>query len=91
MSRTDSTETDIREGAPYKYGVTQESKSFKEAPEAVLQAVNILTWAGEKAHVDGPEEFRKEPYLDFNECLSIGYLPGGSIGVSFSGRIGPSS
>ncbi|KAH8588655.1 hypothetical protein B0O99DRAFT_693224 [Bisporella sp. PMI_857] len=70
----------INFGAPYKYGVTQESKSFKEAPEAVLQAVNILTWAGEKAHVDGPEEFRKEPYLDFNECLSIGYLPGGSIG-----------
>jgi hypothetical protein len=65
------------QGAPYKYGVRQLSKSFEEAPAVILKAIKRLTWAGEHALTGEFESFKQ-----FNECLSIGYFENTKIGVS---------
>ena len=64
-------------GAPYKYGVSQVSKGFDEAPHVILKAVTRLTWAGKQA-----ADSRLERFHSFNELLSIGYFEGTRIGVS---------
>lgn len=64
---------------PYKYVVAVDSKSFGEAPKAILRALHRLTWAGEQAVTDGT--FQK-----FNELLTVGYFQEQKMGVSCSLR-----
>ena len=52
-----------------------DSKGFSEAPPAILNALNHLTWAGQDAVQDGS-------YRPFNELLCLGYMETQSISVS---------
>ena len=62
-------------GLPYKYIVAIDSRSFSEAPKAITNALNHLTWAGKDAIKDGS-------YRPFNELLCLGYMEKQEIGVS---------
>ncbi|KAK9728583.1 hypothetical protein K7432_000932 [Basidiobolus ranarum] len=53
-------------GEPYKFVTSVDTIPFSEAPESVIQAMNILK--------------RETGYQDFNELLSIAYLQGQKIG-----------
>lgn len=78
-------------GARYKFGVSVQSKGFDEAPDAILQAVQRLKWAGQTA-VPMAAQFIESTGLtgadihdanvDFNECLSLGYMEEDRIKVS---------
>lgn len=82
---------DGRQGAKYKFGVDVQSKGFDEAPDAILKAVHRLKWAGRTA-VPMAAEFITalgcdgadihEANVDFNECLSLGYMEDDRIKVS---------
>lgn len=73
-------------GAPYKYGVSQESRGFSEAPQVILKAVKRLTWAGAQALCK-----KVEPFQPFNELLSIAYMQNSAIGFHDDGEetLGP--
>lgn len=70
-----------------------QSKGFSEAPDAILQAVQRLKWAG-RAAVSMAAEFIDsigldgadihDANVDFNECLSLGYMQDDRISVSSS-------
>lgn len=78
-------------GAKYKFGVDVQSKGFDEAPDSILQAVQRLKWAGRTA-VPMAAQFIESSGLngadihdanvDFNECLSLGYMEADRIKVS---------
>ena len=63
------------QGLPYKFVAAPDSKGFSEAPPAILDALNHLTWAGQDAIQDGS-------YKPFNELLCLGYMENQKIGVS---------
>lgn len=63
------------QGLPYKFVAAMDSKGFSEAPPAILDALNHLTWAGQDAVRDGS-------YRPFNELLCLGYMENQSISVS---------
>lgn len=63
------------QGFPYKFVAAPDSKGFSEAPPAILDALNRLTWAGQDAIQDGS-------YRPFNELLCLGYMENQKIGVS---------
>lgn len=63
------------QGLPYKFVAAPDSKGFSEAPPAILDALNHLTWAGQDAIQDGS-------YRPFNELLCLGYMENQKIGVS---------
>lgn len=63
------------QGLPYKYVVAMDSRGFSEAPPAIIDALNHLSWAGKDAIKDGS-------YQPFNELLCLGYREKQSIGVS---------
>ncbi|KAL2757753.1 hypothetical protein ACRALDRAFT_2016840 [Sodiomyces alcalophilus JCM 7366] len=81
-------------GAPYKFVVNVLSKSFEEAPDAILKALMRLRWAGREsvrcttqafsAVENGgliPAESLATEFVDFNELLSLGYMEGDRISV----------
>ena len=70
----------LSQGAPYKYGVPQASKSFADAPSVIIKTVKRLTWAAELALSSS----KFEKFVPFNELLSIGYFENTHIGVSRS-------
>ncbi|KAI9814327.1 MAG: hypothetical protein M1832_005907 [Thelocarpon impressellum] len=72
-------------GMPYKYVVDVDSKSFGEAPEVVLSALNRLTWAGEQSSTDHDFKY-------YNELLTLGYFEEQKIGYHDDGEstLGPS-
>lgn len=83
----------IEQGAKYKFGVDVQSKGFDEAPDAILKAVQRLKWAGRTAvpmaaefiaslGCDGADVH--DANVDFNECLSLGYMEADRIKVSAS-------
>jgi hypothetical protein len=72
----------LLQGAPYKYGVSVASRGFDEAPVAIIKALKRLTWAGDQALGDA-----REPFVPFNELLSIGYMENTAIGVCVSDMI----
>ena len=63
------------QGLPYKFVAAPDSKGFAEAPPAILDALNHLTWAGQDTVRDGS-------YRPFNELLCLGYMESQKIGVS---------
>lgn len=83
--------TDNEKGAKYKFGVDVQSKGFDEAPDPILKAVHRLKWAGTTA-VPGAAEFitslgcdggeHQDANVEFNECLSLGYMEADRIKVS---------
>jgi len=85
-------DANYEQGAPYKFGVTVDSKGFSDAPETILQAVQQMRWAGttavpmaegfiaEAVGRDGADV--EEANVDFNECLSLGYMESDMIHVS---------
>ncbi|KAF6226736.1 hypothetical protein HO173_012339 [Letharia columbiana] len=74
----------INFGLPYNYVVAVDSRGFSEAPPAIMDAVNHLTWAGKDAIKDGS-------YRPFNELLCLGYMEKQSIGWHDDGEkdLGP--
>ncbi|KAJ9155445.1 hypothetical protein NKR23_g2011 [Pleurostoma richardsiae] len=92
-------------GAPYKFGVTVASKSFAEAPDVILKALQRLRWAGKiaiaasdrlfSAHLNSEETplstTKNGCYRDLNELLSLGYMEGDSIAYHDDGeaQLGP--
>ena len=52
-----------------------DSRPFSEAPPAIIDALNRVTWAGRDAVKDGS-------FKAFNELLSLGYMEKQAIGVS---------
>ncbi len=82
------------QGAPYKFGVSVESKGFDEAPDCVLKAIQRLDWAA-KVAIDSTMKmlpFLPHPGQDsppgerraYNELLILGYMEKDQINVSFS-------
>ena len=67
----------LPQGMPYNYVVAVDSKPFEGAPQAIMNGLNRLTWAGK--HTVGDSTF-----LQFNELLALGYFEEQSIGVSYS-------
>ena len=59
----------------YKYVVAVRSRAFKEAPPLVLNAREMLEWAGK--FVVGDKESTR-----FNELLAIGYYEKQKMNVS---------
>ncbi|KAL9077233.1 MAG: hypothetical protein Q9161_000499 [Pseudevernia consocians] len=74
----------INYGLPYKFVAAPDSKGFSEAPPAILDALNHLTWAGQDAIQDGS-------YKPFNELLCLGYMENQKIGMHDDGEedLGP--
>ena len=64
---------------PYKYVVSVDSRSFKDAPPIIMNVVNRLIWAGKKIVTDGT-------WKQFNELLCLGYMEQQAINVSFDAR-----
>ena len=62
-------------GLPYKYIVAIDSRSFRDAPKAIMGALNRLNWAGKHAITDGS-------YRPFNELLCLAYMEKQEIGVN---------
>ena len=52
-----------------------DSKGFSEAPPAITDALNHLTWAGKDSITDGS-------FQPFNELLCLAYMEEQEIGVS---------
>ncbi|KAB5547281.1 hypothetical protein GE09DRAFT_206578 [Coniochaeta sp. 2T2.1] len=82
-------------GAVYKFGVTVQSKGFEEAPDAILQAVQQLKWAGKTAmplahgFIRSTEGVITELHtgnVDFNECLALGYMSNDMINYHDDGE-----
>lgn len=83
-------------GAHYKYGVSVGSKSFEEAPDAVIRALLRLRWAGHQTiehartsisqlQKEGKVDVSKSlgfEFVEFNELLALGYFEGNKINVS---------
>ena len=67
-------------GLPYKYIVAIDSRAFSEAPKAITNALNHLTWAGKTLITDGS-------YRPFNELLCLGYMEKQEIGVCLFDRL----
>ena len=63
------------QGLPYDYAVGIQSKAFSEAPPAIMDAVNHITWAGKDAVTDGS-------FKPCNEMLCLAYMENQDIGVS---------
>lgn len=69
-------------GSPYKFVVSVESSAFKGAPQPILKALMMMTWAGEKVISDMADIVTEawDPalvpnvYQDFNELLHLGYM-----------------
>jgi hypothetical protein len=80
------------QGATYKFGVTVQSKGFSEAPDSILKAVHRMKWAGvlgvqmanEMTNTRGVAagNVHNVAAVNFNECLSLGYMQGDKINVS---------
>ena len=60
---------------PYNYIAAADSAPFSEAPKAIMECLNRLTWAGNVA-VKGKE------YLPRNELLAVGYMETQKMNVS---------
>ncbi|KAI9779951.1 MAG: hypothetical protein M1839_007107 [Geoglossum umbratile] len=71
----------VNHGMPYKYVIDVDSKSFKEAPNAIHHARARLNWAGKYVVEDGT--FRK-----FNELLTLGYFEKQKINYHDDGEEG---
>lgn len=83
-------------GAQYKYVVSVDSKSFSDAPDAILRALLRMRWAGHqviehaKASVTQLQGYGKVEvarslefdFVEFNELLALGYFEGSKINVS---------
>jgi hypothetical protein len=67
----------MKQGAPYKFGVKQISKTFADAPEIILKALKRMTWAGQQTL-----GAQNAPFRDFNEVLALGYIEHCDISVS---------
>ncbi|KAI1343572.1 hypothetical protein F5Y15DRAFT_412357 [Xylariaceae sp. FL0016] len=90
-------------GADYKYGVVVDTSSgFAEAPEAILEALSRLTWAGRTAIDIGTKQFQEQDvsidkvsapneFKEFNEQLVLGYFEGSHISYHDDGEkeLGP--
>lgn len=63
------------QGLPYNYAAAIKSKAFSEAPQAITNALNHITWAGKDAIKDGS-------FKPFNELLCLGYMESQDIKVS---------
>ena len=52
-------------GLPYKFVASPDTKAFSQAPPAIMDALNRLTWAGQDAVMDGSYRLvrTKMPYL----------------------------
>lgn len=83
--------TNSEQGAKYKFGVDVQSKGFDEAPDAILQAVHRLKWAGRTAVPMAASYIAAlgkdggaihDANVEFNECLSLGYMKDDRIKVS---------
>ncbi|OIW31189.1 hypothetical protein CONLIGDRAFT_595382, partial [Coniochaeta ligniaria NRRL 30616] len=70
-------------GAKYKFAVDVQSKGFEDAPDTILQAVQQLKWAGTSAVPLASQFITQmghsaadipEANVNFNECLSLGYM-----------------
>ncbi|ROT34664.1 hypothetical protein SODALDRAFT_285960 [Sodiomyces alkalinus F11] len=77
-------------GAPYKFVVNVLSKSFEEAPDAILKALMRLRWAGRES-VRCTTQSLATDFVEFNELLSLGYMEGDRIGYHDDGEdtLGP--
>ena len=60
---------------PYDYIAVADSAPFSEAPDAILRALNRITWAGDHATKGSPHKPR-------NELLAVGYMEDMRMGVS---------
>ena len=65
---------DYTQGLPYNFVAAPDSKGFSEAPPAILDALNHVTWAGQDAVQDGS-------FRPFNELLCLAYMEDQSIKV----------
>ena len=74
----------INYGLPYKFVAAPDTKAFSQAPPAIMDALNRLTWAGQDAVADGS-------YRPFNELLCLGYMESQRIGMHDDGEkdLGP--
>ena len=68
------------QGMHYKYVVAVGSKSFKEAPLPVIDALHRLNWAAE--HSVGGDQFK-----EFNELLAVGYFEGSAMNVCIKSSV----
>ena len=62
-------------GLPYNFIASPDTQAFSQAPAAIMDALNRLTWAGKDAVKDGS-------YRPFNELLCLGYMEDQRIKVS---------
>ncbi|KAL1884208.1 hypothetical protein VTK73DRAFT_5344 [Phialemonium thermophilum] len=86
-------------GAPYKFGVAVQSKSFDEAPPAILKALHRMLWGGNAAASSASEWIKNLSQVDpvpnrdvvFNELLSLGYMQDDRISYHDDGekQLGP--
>ena len=60
---------------PYDYVAVADSAPFSQAPPAILNALNRLTWAGNHASKGSPHPPR-------NELLAVGYMETMKMNVS---------
>ena len=65
----------VPQGMPYKYVVATESKSFRDAPPAILSALHRMDWAAKHSVIDGT-------LVKFNELLAVGYFEKNAMNVS---------
>ncbi|KAH8660819.1 hypothetical protein BGZ60DRAFT_492180 [Tricladium varicosporioides] len=74
-------------GAPYKFVVSHESTPFRETPPILLKALKRLTWAGKNAI----PLVGQDPFVEFNELLSVGYFEKGEMNYHDDGEkeLGP--
>ena len=59
---------------PYNYVAAPDSAPFSEAPPAIVEALNRLTWAGNVA-------VKGKVYPPRNELLAVGYMEAQKMGV----------
>ena len=62
---------------PYDYVAVADSAPFSQAPPAILNALNRLTWAGDHAT-------QRSPHPPRNELLAVGYMETMKMNVSRS-------
>ena len=58
-------------GIPYKFVASPDTKAFSQAPPAIMDALNRLTWAGQDAVMDGSYRLTKMPYSHQHPSHSI--------------------
>jgi len=78
-------------GAPYKFGVSVQSKGFEDAPDSILRALQRMRWAGKQAVAETVAAMKgasvidcpnvADTFVDFNELLSLGYMQQDKIDV----------